>query len=108
MFCLVLNKQLDDFVRSVRLKFFFRDNDSMQFQFHKLSIKSNRNPPQCPPWIEIPLAAITFELCSLSHCHRRNHVSSNLSCSELFSLASLRSLNNVWLCETSIKEEWSR
>ena len=89
----VLNKQLDDLVRSVHLKYFFRDNDSMHFlQFHKLS---DWNPPECPPWVEIPLAAIRFELHSLSHCHRRNHVhvSSNLSRSELSSLASLRSLN---------------
>ena len=68
----VLNKQLDDLVRSVHLKYFFRDNDSMHFlQFHKLS---DWNPPECPPWVEIPLAAIRFELHSLSHCHRRNHV----------------------------------
>ena len=90
----VLNKQLDDFVRSVRLKYFFRDS-MHSHQFHKLSIKSDWNPPKCPPWIEIPLAAIRFELCSLSHCHRRNFVSSNLSRSELSSLASLRSLNDV-------------
>jgi hypothetical protein len=94
----VLRKQLDDFDRSVRLKYFFRDNVSMHtHQFHKLSIKSDWNPPRCPPWIEIPLAAIRFELCSLSHCHPRNHVhtSSNLSRSELSSLASLRSLKDV-------------
>ena len=62
-------------------------------QFHKLS---DWNPPKCPPWVEIPLAAIRFELqYSLSHCHRCHHVhvSSNLSRSELSSLASLRSLN---------------
>jgi hypothetical protein len=60
-----------------------------------LSIKSDWNPPKCPPWIEIPLA----ELCSLSHRHTCKHVhsnsSSNLSCFELSSLVSLRSLNDI-------------
>ena len=93
-----LNKQLDDFVRSVRIKYFFRDVVSMHTQrFRKLSIKSDWTPPRCPLWIEVPLSAIRLELCSLAHCHRRKrvHVSSNLSRFDFLSLASLRSLRNV-------------
>ena len=92
----VLNDQLDDFVRSVHLKYFFRDNVSVHTQqFHKLFVKSEWMPPSCPPWIEIPLAAIRLELCSLFHCHRHNFVSSNLSRSEFSSLSKLRSLHDV-------------
>ena len=98
----VLNQQLDDFVKSVCIKYFFRDYVSMHTQqFHKLFIKSDWIPPLGPPWIEIPLSAIRFELCSLLHSHNRHkNVSSNLSRSEFSSLANLRSLYDVRVLPT--------
>ena len=90
----VLNQQLDDFVRSVRIKYFFRDSVSVHtHQFHKLFVKSDWVPPHCPPWIEIPLIAIRHDLCSLFHC--RKHIFSNLSHSEFLSLHNLKSLSDV-------------
>ena len=55
----VLNQQLDDFVKSVRIKYFFRDYVSVHTQqSRKLFIKSDWIPPLGPSWIEIPLSAI--------------------------------------------------
>lgn len=92
----VLNQQLDEFVRSVRIKHFFHDNVSIRTPcLHKLFVKSIWTPPPCPLWIEIPLTAIRHELCSLLHSRKHVRVSSNLSRSEFLSLSNLRSLHNV-------------
>ena len=90
----VLKHQLDDFVRSVRIKHFFRDhNFANTSQYRKLFVKSEWIPPRGPPWIENPLSAIRTELYSLHNRH--NHYSFNLSHSELLTLCRLRSLTGI-------------
>ena len=78
----VLNKQFEEFVRSARIRYFFRDFNTITsvHQFCKLRDKSEWTPPLGPPWIELPLSVIKPELCSLyNHPH---HFSSNLSRSD--------------------------
>ena len=63
----VLKHQLDDFVRSVRIKHFFRDyNFANTSQYRKLFVKSEWIPPRGPPWIENPISAIRTEQISES------------------------------------------
>ena len=93
----VLNQQLDEFVRSVHIQYFFHDNVCMYTrQLHKLCIKSEWTPPFCLLWIQIPLAVIRLELCSLLRCHRHHYSSSNLSRSE-FKSSHFCSLNNAMI-----------
>ena len=91
----VLNRQFDDFVRSVRIKYFFRDCNTNVFshQYYNLRVKSQWAPPSAPPWIELPLLAIKHELYSLFN--HRHHLSSNVSRSELFALSKLRSIEGI-------------
>ena len=89
-----LNHQIDDFVRSVRIKHFFRDNVRVNTsQYRKLFVKSEWIPPRCPPWIEFPLSAIRSELCSLHNRHI--HHTSNLSRSEFITLSRLSSTAGI-------------
>ena len=90
----VLNHQLDDFARSVWIKYFFRDYSSVnRSQYRKLFVKSEWIPPRCPSWIECPLSAIRSELCSLHNHH--NHHTPNLSHSEFMTLSRLSSLAGI-------------
>ena len=80
----VLNKQVEEFIRSVRIRYFFRDfnTNSSVHQFCKLRVKSQWTPPLGPPWIEVPLSVIKLELCSLYN--DPHYFSSNISRSEFY------------------------
>ena len=78
-------KQLEVLFRSIRLKSFFHDMDSTDNSSHrcKLFVRSDWNPPICPPYIEIPLLAIRHEICSLTHS---SFCKPNLSTIKFYSL----------------------
>ena len=91
------HKQFDDFVRSVRTKYFFRDftcTNVLSHQYSKLCVKSEQSPPLAPPWIELPLSAIKLELCSLRN-HLNPNFSSNLSRSDFSALCKLCSIKGI-------------
>ena len=93
----ILCKQFDDFVRSVRTKYFLCDftcTNILSHQYSKLHVKSEWSPPLAPPWIELPLSAIKLELCSLRH-HFNHNFSSNLSRSEFSALCKLHSIKGI-------------
>ena len=87
-------KQLEVLFRSIRLKSFFHDMDSTDNSSHrcKLFVRSDWNPPICPPYIEIPFLAIRHEICSLTHS---SFCKPNLSTIEFCTLGKLFANKNI-------------
>ena len=91
-----LKKPTDEFSRSIRLKHYFCDRNLDTGLYHPklLCVQTGIHRFNCQAYIEIPLLALRYDLCSLKPLPHKP----NLSHSELLSLSTKNS--NLYLCHS--------